>query len=106
MAVGIQFFIVAGLLRWRGLSIRLPQTLSALAGTGFCFGLVSIALISQADPNRNQPILALVWFSVFLWSLVVEAHIYRHALSIAMSMALLLAVTVFGVTLFAIEWLF
>ena len=88
--------VIATLLHWKKLSSRLPQTLSALAGTGLIFGFGSVLLISQAEPASNQPVLTLVWFGVFLWSIAVDAHIYRHALSIKMNLGVLVAVLIFA----------
>jgi len=88
--------VIATLLHLKKLSTRLPQTLSALAGTGLIFGSGSVLLISQAEPASNQPMLALVWFGVFLWSIAVDAHIYRHALSIKMNLGVLVAVLIFA----------
>lgn len=88
--------VIATLLHLKKLSTRLPQTLSALAGTGLIFGFGSVLLISQAEPASNQPVLALVWFGVFLWSIAVDAHIYRHALSIKMNLGVLVAVLIFA----------
>lgn len=96
IAITVQFFVIATLLNLKKLSNRLPQTLSALAGTGVIFGFLSVFLISRADPANNQPGLALVWFGVFLWSIAVDAHIYRHALSIKMNLGVLVAVLIFA----------
>ncbi len=103
IAITVQFFVIATLLHLKKLSSRLPQTLSALAGTGLVFGFLSIYLISQADPERNQLVLALVWFGVFLWSIAVDAHIYRHALSIRMNLGVLLAVLIFAANFILLE---
>jgi len=103
IAITVQFFIIATLLHLKKLSARLPQTLSALAGTGLVFGFGSVLLISQADPVRNQPMLALVWFGVFLWSIAVDAHIYRHALSIKMNLGVLVAVLIFAANFILLE---
>ncbi|MCH7507112.1 MAG: hypothetical protein IID60_07420 [Proteobacteria bacterium] len=67
-----------------------------MAGTGLIFGFGSVLLISQAEPASNQPVLTLVWFGVFLWSIAVDAHIYRHALSIKMNLGVLVAVLIFA----------
>ena len=88
------------------MSARLPQTLSALAGTGLVFGFISVLLISQADPTSISPTLALVWLGVFLWSLAVDAHIYRHALSIKLNLGLLVAVMVFATNFILLETVF
>lgn len=95
--------VIATLLHLKKLSTRLPQTLSALAGTGLIFGFGSVLLISQAEPARNQPVLALVWFGVFLWSIAVDAHIYRHALSIKMNLGVLVAVLIFAANFILLE---
>lgn len=103
IAITVQFFVIATLLQLKKFSGRLPQTLSALAGTGLVFGFLSVFLISQADPESNQPILALVWFGVFLWSIAVDAHIYRHALSIKMNLGVLVAVLIFAANFILLE---
>ncbi len=95
--------VIATLLHLKKLSTRLPQTLSALAGTGLIFGFGSVLLISQAEPASNQPVLALVWFGVFLWSIAVDAHIYRHALSIKMNLGVLVAVLIFAANFILLE---
>ena len=104
IAIAVQFFITAALLHLKKLSSRLPQTLSALAGTGLIFGFGSLLLVSQAESARNQPVLALVWFGVFLWSIAVDAHIYRHALSVKMNLGVLVAVLIFAVNFILLEF--
>ena len=106
IAVTIQFLVTFLLLRFRGLSARLPQTLTTLAGTGSLFGALSIFLAMQAEPGIAQPALALVWFGAFFWSLTVDAHIYRHAMGINMSLGVLVAVLIFAFNFIVIETLF
>jgi len=106
MAIGVQFIIVAALLKIRGFSPRLPQTLSALSGTGFIFGLMSLLILTRVDPNQPQPDLALFYLVIFGWSLAVDAHIYRHALSIKMNIGVLLAVLIFAVTFMLLNAVF
>jgi hypothetical protein len=96
LAIGVQFSLVALLLKFRNFQMRLPQTLAALAGTGFIFGLLSILILTRVDPGESQPDLALLYLGLFGWSLAVDAHIYRHALSIKMSIGVLLAVLIFA----------
>ncbi len=103
IAITVQFLVIATLLHLKKLSSRLPQTLSALAGTGLIFGFGSVLLIAQAEPARNQPVLAPVWLGVFLWSIAVDAHIYRHALSIKMSLGVLVAVLIFAANFILLE---
>jgi len=106
LAITVQFLVIAALLNLKKFASRLPQALSALAGTGLIFGFLSILLVSQADPEKSQPALALVWIAVLLWSLAVDAHIYRHALSITMSLGVLVAVMIFAANFTLIDAVF
>ncbi len=106
VALAVQILACALLLGIRQWSNRLPQTVTALAGTGFLFGLISLLLLTQATPQGFPPGLVLLWLGVFLWSLLVDAHIYRHALSITMSLGVLVAVLVFALNFLVIEMLF
>jgi hypothetical protein len=103
--IGIQFAAVAALLNARGLAARLAQTLCALAATGTAISLVSYAIVAQADPSRDQPVLALLLIGVFAWSLLVDGHIYRHALSTTLSKGMLVAVVIFAVSYSLVEFL-
>jgi hypothetical protein len=96
LAIAVQFGIVYFILNLRGYGSRFPQTLGALAGTGFIIGLLSLAILFRLEPGKPQAELALLYFGLFGWSLAVDAHIYRHALSIKMSMGVLLAVLIFA----------
>ena len=76
----LQVVAVIVLLQVRKLPERMPQTLSALAGTGIILGALAFGLLLQADPEVNQPLLGLTYLLLVGWSLAVDAHIYRHAL--------------------------
>lgn len=106
LALLVQVTATWALLQLRRMPNRLPQTITALAGTGFLFSLLSVLLLLQGTPEGFPPGIALLWFCVFLWSLFVDAHIYRHALSITMSLGVLVAVLVFAVNFLAIEAVF
>jgi peptidoglycan/LPS O-acetylase OafA/YrhL len=106
LAISIQFLAIGMLLKIRNQSSRLPQTLSALAGVGLIFGIFSIILILQANPDEDQPKLALIWLAVFLWSLAVDAHIYRRALSTTLSMGILVSVLIFAGNFILIQSIF
>jgi hypothetical protein len=43
---------------------------------------------------------------LFVWSLAVDAHIYRHALSIKMSFGVLVAVLIFGANFIILKAVF
>lgn len=106
VAISLQIFVLFGLLYWRQHTERFTQTLSALAGVGIVFNAITWALLTQSDPAINQPVLAMAWFSVFIWSMFVDANIYRHALSITLSMGMLITVLTLAASYVLIEMLF
>jgi hypothetical protein len=106
LAIGVQFGVIAFLLNLRSFQARLPQTLTALAGTGLIFGLMSLMILSRVDPDRPQPELALLYLILFGWSLAVDAHIYRHALSVKFGLGALLAVLIFAANFILLKTLF
>lgn len=106
VAIGVQFSLVALLLKLRNFQLRLPQTLTALAGTGFIFGLLSLLILTRVEPGKSQPDLALLYLGLFGWSLAVDAHIYQHALSIRMGIGVLLAVLIFAANFVLLKALF
>lgn len=97
LAIAVQFAAIGALLRLKNLRERMAQTLSAMAGTGFLFGLFSIVVLTFLRPGTEQPGLAAAYMGLFVWSLAVDGHIYRHALSIKMSQGVLTAVLIFAV---------
>lgn len=99
LAIGVQFAAITLLLNARNLSERLPQTLAALSGTGFLFGLMSLYLLGLIDREQPQAGLAGIYLLLFLWSLAVDGHIYRNALSSKMGFGVLVAVTIFTINL-------
>lgn len=106
VAIGLQFACVVVLLNLKGLGERIPQTISALAGTGFIFGLVSVYLLSLIDVENPQVELAAFYMVLFFWSLAVDGHIYRNALSSKMGTGLLVAVTIFAINFILLRVLF
>jgi len=106
LAISLQVVVLTGLLYWRRHLERFPQTLSALAGVGIVFNAVTWALLTQSDPAANQPLLALIWFTVFIWSLFVDANIYRHSLSVPFAMGMLITVLTLAASYVLIEMVF
>ena len=100
----LQVVAVTTLLTIRKVPERLAQTLMALAGTGIVFAFLSFLFLAQADPEKNQPVLVLAWFSVFFWSLLVEAHIYSNAMRITRSQGVLVAVLLMAGSYVMIEF--
>ena len=62
----LQVVAVIVLLQVRKLPERMPQTLSALAGTGIILGALAFGLLLQADPEVNQPLLGLTYLLLCL----------------------------------------
>ncbi len=74
------------ILRQFGLSQRFMQTLTAMAGTGIIISLVMLPLIlhfksQQAINQYPSLLLVIAWYLTLFWNLIVEAHIYQHALN-------------------------
>ena len=83
------------LLRLTTKPARLVQTLTALCGTGTVLGVVALPLTIQAasiDEGDAVPgLLVLGWLLMLVWSIAVQANIFRHALSSAYRIGLLAA---------------
>jgi hypothetical protein len=103
MAIALQFVAVTLMLVWRRHPERLQQTLLAFAATSTVISLAAFGLLLQSDPDVNQPLLALLWFAIFGWSLAVDANIFRHALDVAMPIAVLIAVMLLALTYVILE---
>jgi hypothetical protein len=105
-AAVMQFAAVIMILRIRKFPERLAQTICALAGAGVIFTILSFMFLAQADPDKQQPVLLLAWFTIFFWSLVVDAHIYKRAFSITMAQGMLITVLLLAVSYVMIEFTF
>jgi hypothetical protein len=106
LAICLQVVVLTGLLIWRKHPERFAQTMSALAAMGIFFNMITWALLSMSDPIANQPILALTWFAVFIWSLFVDAHIYRNSLSVPFAIGMLVTVLMLAASYVLIEVVF
>jgi len=78
---------------------RLVQTFSALVGVGIFFNLLAWPILLQFQEQDSAESIAgiLTFFIIMLtsWELLVNAHIYRHALSVKMSQAIVLSLGLF-----------
>lgn len=106
LAMTLQVVLLTGLLYWRRQLERFAQTLAALAGVGVFFNTITWILLAQSDSTTNQPLLALTWFAVFIWSLFVDAHIYRNALSVPLRIGMLITVLALAASYVLIEMIF
>ena len=106
VAILFQVIVVTVLLSVRGQAARAPQTISAIAGVGLIFGLMSVGLLSQVREGENQSGLFLLYLGLFFWSLAVDGHIYRHALSVKMQTGIMVAVLIFAANFALLRLLF
>lgn len=106
LSVCLQVGVLTGLLFWRNHLERFAQTMSALAAAGIFFNIITWILLSLPDPAVNQPILAMLWLAVFIWSLFVDAHIYRHSLSVPFAIGMLVTVLILAASYVLIEMFF
>ena len=88
--------VTAGLLHWRGLAGRLPQTLLGFFGTGVILNLISAPLARWAlDETTAEPVRGLAFaglIGLLGWNLAIVAHIYRNALKVSFAAGLLIAI--------------
>jgi len=106
LAICLQVVVLTGLLIWRKHLERFAQTMSALAMVGIFFNIITWTLLSMSDPTQNQPVLAMVWFAIFIWSLFVDANIYRHSLSVPFAIGMLITVLMLASSYVLIEMVF
>lgn len=80
---------------------RVPQTLSALAGSGALLAVLAlgptwwwyVARTGDADPTAA----AVMLLVLVVWGLVVMGHVLRHALSVPLIVGLVIAVTFYWI---------
>ena len=120
VALGLSFLAVLlvwsfmSLLLWTlNFSARRNQTLIAIFGTDLVIAVPAIALrywLHWLETNNMQSDLAIIlWILVFIWNLLVTAHILRHALDKSFGIGVIASVgytiIVFNVMYGAHEWL-
>lgn len=86
----------AGCLMLLQLKARLVQTFAALFGTGIIYHLLAWPVIEQLSMNdiadSDKSTLSLVFLMLLSWQILVNAHIYRNALSVDMTKAVVLSI--------------
>ncbi len=89
---------------------RLAQTLTALAGTGTLLGLLAMPMMLHASRVRpsGEPTAALVmgWLVLLVWTITVQAHIFRHALSSRYGVGLMVAGLHVVITIMLLNYFF
>lgn len=81
---------------------RFNQTAQALFGTGALIGLLNLPLWLVAATPVPGPLVVLALAGLF-WSLAVDGHVWRHALSLPYPGGLAVAVLVFLLQIVALE---
>ncbi len=104
---GALMLLLAATLHWRGHPARFGQAATALLGTGALLGVLLLPVLALGRAGEAAAGLAFpFWVVLFLWGLVVTAHILRHALELPLAGGTLAAVAYFAVSLTLIETLF
>jgi len=101
----LQVLLVSLILQLRHVFGRLSQTLLALAGTGLLLAIPLVLMLpyaAQPYSNPAEAIAALGVLAIFLWSIAVDGHIFRHALSVTMATGVALAIGLFFIRSIAI----
>jgi hypothetical protein len=89
---------------------RFVQTLTALAGTGALFTLISLPVsgwfLGAGPESREGGIAIMLLLTLVAWSLAVAGHIFRHALSAPYFVGLVFAVVFYGISIWVFRALF
>lgn len=92
------------------LKARFVQTVTALVGTGIAFNLLIWPVLNYGDSEQMSDlaklVLSLVILMIVSWEVLVTAHIYRNALSVKMTQAVLLSMALFFVSLTLTQLIF
>lgn len=83
--LGVLGLFVVALLYLQNKTVRIQQTLTAMAGSGSVLGILALLLVLFVQPDMTHEqvpaSLTLFWLILMIWNLLVMAHIMRHALS-------------------------
>lgn len=105
LAMLLPLVLVRIVLTLRGKPERWAQTLTALFGTSAILTAVNLPLVAMVGADEPTAMAALMSLAVFIWSIAVDAHIWRHALNASFAAGLAVTVVLFAVTLFLIQTL-
>lgn len=91
LAVTLQALFVAAMLGLTRHLDRFGQTVTALFGTDGLVSLLALPVLSLSLVLPDAAPLSWLILGFMLWSILIQGHILKHALSIRMSLALALA---------------
>ena len=100
--------LTGGMLYATGRPTRLVQTLTALAGTISLIWLLGLPLMSwvvlglATETSSRVPQLLVI--ALLGWSLTIQGHIFRHALSLPLFMGLLVSILFFCISSYVVSF--
>jgi len=104
--LGLSLVMSVAVLNFRGVRERILQTLTAFMGTGFILTLIlfPISLLLGAEGEGFFVSMGRMMFmALLIWSLAVDGHIFRHALSTNMLVGTACAVGIFIARVYILE---
>ena len=107
--LGLLSVMTYSILRALKHSARLPQTLTALTGCGTLLQIIALPLgiwFDHANSSGNIAEIPLILsLGVLAWSVVVTAHILRHAFAVAFSVGVAYAFAYLFISWSLADWL-
>jgi len=105
LAAAIETFVLMLMtyliLKMHDLQVRWNQTVIALAGVGFLFGLLALPLFYGGllvDSEKTSVPLLFIFLALVIWNIVVIGHILRHAIDTTLGFGIVLGVIYIWVT--------
>ncbi len=94
------FALVAAVLQFAGYRERIKQTWIAFTGCGALISMVVFPLALSMSPRGDEPtatfpLTALAILFLLVWSIVVDAHIYRHAIHVPLYVGIAISALTF-----------
>jgi len=108
VSVHTVFFLgsLSALMTVMGYAARIFQTLTALLGTGVIISLLAMPILLAINYiTQEQGYFGLILLLLNIWSLVIMAHILRHALSVSFLLAGLFAFGYFMLSIKLVDFL-
>lgn len=101
--IGIILSFSYAILSALNLNARFVQMISALIGTGIVFNLLAWPILSYGNVDQSSSAavqtMSLLVLMLISWEILVTAHIFRNALNTKITQAVILAMSLFFVSL-------
>jgi hypothetical protein len=105
----ISVFLTSSLLYVTRYPLRIVQTVTAIAATGSILGFIGIPLIIWYQLQIKEHIIGvsfILLLGLIIWSLIVHAHILRHALTVPFFVGFSIAMIILFLTINILSLLF